>query len=75
MPETGTYLPIHMFPLPGAWADQNHRDVGVSYVIVPYPSPDFVQREITVDDVACVNGSVDYVALQHRDESVLVRHV
>jgi len=75
MSQTGTYLPIHMLPLPGAWADQHHGDVGVGYVIVSYPAPDFVKGQIAVNNVARVDRPVDYVTPQHSDESFLVCHV
>ena len=53
MPQTGTNLPIHMLSLPSTGTNENHGDVGISYVVIPYPTPYFAQRKIAVDDVAC----------------------
>lgn len=65
-------LPIDVFALPSATANQHDGDRGFSYELISNALPNSIRLGVTVVNVAISNRSVNDVAFHHPSEQVLV---
>ena len=68
----GRNLPVNVFALPSAWADQNDGNGGVRDVIITNSAAYFVQSQTLVMDVSLTDGLVNELAVQSMNKPVLV---
>ena len=68
----GRNLPVNVFALPGAWANQNDGHGGVRDVIVADSAAYFVPMQTLVVNVSLTDGLINELAVQGLNEPVLV---
>ena len=65
-------LSVDVLSLPGAAANQDHRDDGIGNVCVTASSPNLIYGQILVDNVAGTDRLVHDVFVHHPDEPILM---